>query len=99
MVDASWSSIRIRPSPSLGFVEAELLGSDQSVMGIAEVARVTVVVAATLSERLDVVDLVCGPRDACRQAHLAKPIGALQSALTLALTSTAAQAFNHYRPL
>lgn len=99
MVDARWSSIRIRPSTALGLVEAELLGSDQSVMGIAEVARVAVVVAATLSERLNVVDLVCRPRDACRKTHLAQPFGAPQSALTLALTGTAAQTFNHCRPL
>jgi hypothetical protein len=62
---------------------AELLGRDLEVMRIAEVSCVPVLVAAAQRQRLDVVDHRRHRGPACRQAHLAQTVGALQAAQTV----------------
>jgi len=64
MTCAGGTSARIGTAPAIGLVKAELFGGDLVMVRVAEVARIDVLITATLRERLDVVDYIGRASDA-----------------------------------
>lgn len=95
MIHPDRAAVEVDAARAAGHLVAELLGGDLPIMLVADVARVVVLITATVGERDDVVDDGRSPGLAFGEAQLAQAVGAAEAALALALASPTAEPLDH----